>query len=65
MLLFDRRILPWPIVNSELYYEHGVDDLPTYGIKRHDVRKARPRRLPATLVLGGRAWDRAGRSRSI
>ena len=34
MLLFDRRILPWPIVNSELYYERGVDDLPTYGIKQ-------------------------------
>ena len=35
MLLFDRQILPWPIVNSELYYERGVDDLPTYAVK-HD-----------------------------
>lgn len=34
MLLFDREILPWPIVNSELYYERGVDDLPTYPIKQ-------------------------------
>jgi hypothetical protein len=34
MLLFDRQILPWPIVNSELYYERGVDDLPTYSIKQ-------------------------------
>jgi hypothetical protein len=34
MLLFDRQILPWPIVNSELYYERGVDDLPTYPIKQ-------------------------------
>jgi Protein of unknown function (DUF4038)/Domain of unknown function (DUF5060) len=34
MLLFDRQILPWPIVNSELYYERGVDDLPTYPVKQ-------------------------------
>jgi hypothetical protein len=34
MLLFDRQLLPWPIVNSELYYERGVDDLPTYAIKQ-------------------------------
>jgi Protein of unknown function (DUF4038)/Domain of unknown function (DUF5060) len=34
MLLFDRQILPWPIINSELYYERGVDDLPTYPIKQ-------------------------------
>jgi Protein of unknown function (DUF4038)/Domain of unknown function (DUF5060) len=34
MALFDRQILPWPIVNSELYYERGVDDLPTYPIKQ-------------------------------
>jgi len=34
MVLFDRQILPWPIVNSELYYERGVDDLPTYPVKQ-------------------------------
>jgi hypothetical protein len=34
MLLFDRHLLPWPIVNSELYYERGVEDLPTYPIKQ-------------------------------
>lgn len=34
MVLFDRKILPWPIVNSELYYERGVDDLPTYPVKQ-------------------------------
>ncbi len=34
MVLFDRQILPWPIVNSELYYERGVDDLPTYSVKQ-------------------------------
>jgi len=33
-LLFDRQFLPWPIVNSELYYERGVDDLPTYPVKQ-------------------------------
>lgn len=34
MLLFDRHLLPWPIVNSELYYERGVEDLPTYPKKQ-------------------------------
>lgn len=34
-LLFDRYLRQWPIINSELYYERGVDDLPTYGIM-HD-----------------------------
>ena len=34
MTLFDRNLLPWPIVNSELYYERGVDDLPTYPVKQ-------------------------------
>ena len=31
---FDRNLLPWPIVNSELYYERGVDNLPTYPVKQ-------------------------------
>lgn len=34
MVLFDRQVLEWPIVNSELYYERGVEDLPTYPIKQ-------------------------------
>jgi hypothetical protein len=34
VVLFDRQILPWPILNSELYYERGVDDLPTYPVKQ-------------------------------
>ena len=34
MLLFDRQLLPWPIINSELYYERGVEDLPTYPVKQ-------------------------------
>ncbi len=34
MMVFDRHLLPWPIVNSELYYERGVDDLPTYPVKQ-------------------------------
>jgi len=33
-VLFERQLLPWPIVNSELYYERGVDDLPTYPVKQ-------------------------------
>jgi hypothetical protein len=33
-VLFDRQALPWPVVNSELYYERGVDDLPTYPVKQ-------------------------------
>lgn len=31
-VLFDRNLRQWPIINSELYYERGVDNLPTYGI---------------------------------
>lgn len=34
MLLFDRNLRPWPIVNAELYYERGVEDLPTYRVKQ-------------------------------
>lgn len=34
MLIFDRNLRQWPVVNSELYYERGVDDLPTYPIKQ-------------------------------
>ncbi len=30
-VLFDRHLRQWPIINSELFYERGVDDLPTYG----------------------------------
>jgi hypothetical protein len=30
-LLFDRNLRQWPIINSELYYERGVDNLATYG----------------------------------
>ena len=33
-ILFDRNLRQWPIVNSELYYERGVDDLPTYPRKQ-------------------------------
>jgi hypothetical protein len=32
--LFDRQVHQWPYMNSELYYERGVDDLPTYPIKQ-------------------------------
>ena len=34
MLIFDREFRQWPVVNSELYYERGVDDLPSYPIKQ-------------------------------
>ena len=34
MLIFDRELRQWPVVNSELYYERGVDDLPSYPIKQ-------------------------------
>ena len=34
MMAFDRNLLPWPIVNSELYYERGVEELPTYPVKQ-------------------------------
>ncbi len=34
MLVFDRQLRPWPVVNSELYYERGVDNLPSYPIKQ-------------------------------
>jgi hypothetical protein len=34
MLLFDRKLRDWPVVNAELYYERGVDDLPTYPVKQ-------------------------------
>jgi hypothetical protein len=34
MALFDRNLRQWPYVNSELYYERGVDDLPTYSKKQ-------------------------------
>jgi hypothetical protein len=33
-LLFDRRLRQWPNINAELYYERGVDDLPTYPVKQ-------------------------------
>jgi hypothetical protein len=32
--LFDRNLRLWPYVNAELYYERGVDDLPTYPVKQ-------------------------------
>ena len=32
--LFDRALRQWPYVNSELYYERGVEDLPTYPVKQ-------------------------------
>jgi hypothetical protein len=35
MVIFDRKLRPWPVVNSELYYERGVDNLPTYPIKQN------------------------------
>ncbi|GAC1472474.1 MAG: hypothetical protein PVSMB7_25190 [Chloroflexota bacterium] len=31
---FDRNLRRWPNINSELYYERGVDDLPTYPVKQ-------------------------------
>ena len=34
MALFDRNLRQWPYINSELYYERGVDDLPTYPRKQ-------------------------------
>jgi hypothetical protein len=33
MAVFDRNLRQWPYINSELYYERGVDDLPTYPKK--------------------------------
>lgn len=34
MLIFDRNLRAWPIVNAELYYERGVDALPTYSVNQ-------------------------------
>lgn len=34
MALFDRTLRSWPYVNAELFYERGVDDLPTYPVKQ-------------------------------
>ncbi len=31
-LRFDRHLRQWPTINSELYYERGLDPLPTYRI---------------------------------
>jgi hypothetical protein len=32
-VLFDRAVHDWPYLNSEIYYERGVDDLPTYPLE--------------------------------
>lgn len=34
MALFDRALRPWPYINAELFYERGVEDLPTYPVKQ-------------------------------
>jgi hypothetical protein len=34
MALFDRSLRQWPYINSELYYERGVEDYPTYPVKQ-------------------------------
>lgn len=63
MIAFDRKLRPWPVVNTEFGYEKAPDGLPTYRVQ-HDWQEV-IRRAYLVYLAGGygvyyyhnTAWD--------